>query len=75
MAANTREFSITGTWADPKVERLQRANLPTNEQVDRAVNPPEAAPLPAPATAPTPIAPAQSSTTAPPSAPTPRRTP
>jgi uncharacterized protein YhdP len=43
MAANTREFSITGTWADPKVERLQRANLPTNEQVDRAVNPPDTA--------------------------------
>lgn len=24
MAANTREFSITGPWVDPKVERLQR---------------------------------------------------
>lgn len=44
MAANTREFSITGTWVDPRVERLQRS-LPTDEQVDRAVNTP--APLPA----------------------------
>jgi uncharacterized protein (TIGR02099 family) len=25
MAANTREFSITGPWVDPKVERLQRS--------------------------------------------------
>lgn len=43
MAANTREFSITGSWADPKVERLQRSTPPTSEQVDRAVNEPEPA--------------------------------
>lgn len=46
MAASTREFSITGSWVDPKVERLQRANLPTSEQVDRAVNAPEPAASP-----------------------------
>jgi len=44
MAANTREFSITGSWADPKVDRLQRARPPTEEQVERAVNPQEPAP-------------------------------
>lgn len=46
MAASTREFSITGSWVDPKVERLQRASLPTSEQVDRAVNAPEPAASP-----------------------------
>lgn len=66
MAANTREFSITGPWVDPKVERLQRS-LPSSEQVDRAVKAPVANP-PAPAAAtPTP-APA-------PSAPSERKTP
>jgi uncharacterized protein (TIGR02099 family) len=48
MAANTREFNITGTWADPKVERLQRS-LPSAEQVERAVSTPTPAPTPAPA--------------------------
>ena len=52
MAANTREFSITGTWVDPKVERIQRSTLPTNEQVDRAVNASEPAPVPVPSNAP-----------------------
>ena len=49
MVANTREFNITGTWADPKVERLQRS-LPSAEQVERAVSAP--APAPAPVSAP-----------------------
>ena len=53
MAANTREFSITGTWADPKVERLQRS-LPSAEQVERAVSTPPPAPAPASAPAATP---------------------
>ncbi len=44
MAVNTREFSITGNWVDPKVERIQRTSLPTNEQVDRAVAAPEPPP-------------------------------
>jgi uncharacterized protein YhdP len=25
MAAGTREFHVTGTWADPKVDRVERA--------------------------------------------------
>jgi len=56
MAANTREFSITGTWIDPKVERLQRS-VPTTEQVDRAVNPPAPAASPATTGASSPLAP------------------
>jgi uncharacterized protein YhdP len=39
MAANTREFRITGNWVDPKVERLQRSTPLSNEEVERAVAP------------------------------------
>ena len=39
MVANTREFTITGSWDDPKVERVQRAVGPTQEQMDRAAQP------------------------------------
>lgn len=53
MAANTREFNITGTWTDPKVERLERAAGPTAEQVERAVAAPSPLPAPLPASAPT----------------------
>lgn len=63
MVANTREFRITGGWADPKVERLQRSTPLSNEEVDRAIN------APASASAPSPAVPAA------PNAPVPRRTP
>jgi uncharacterized protein YhdP len=63
MVANTREFRITGGWADPKEERLQRSTPLSNEEVDRAIN------APASASAPSPAVPAA------PNAPVPRRTP
>lgn len=72
MVANTREFSITGTWADPKVERLQRTRALTDAEVDRAVNQAaEPASAPGPSTAPTAAPPAS----APAPAPSSRRTP
>lgn len=37
MAANTREFSITGSWTDPKVERIIRATPLSSDEVERAV--------------------------------------
>ncbi len=54
MVANTREFSITGSWEDPRVERLQRSTPVSGEDVDRATRsaePPQA-PAPGPAAAP-----------------------
>lgn len=48
MAANTREFQISGSWTDPKVERVQRTTPLSAEDSDRA-----AAALSAPASAPT----------------------
>ncbi|MFC5866158.1 YhdP family protein [Aquincola sp. GCM10022187] len=42
MAASTREFHISGTWADPKVERVARALDAPLPDMDR----PASAPLP-----------------------------
>ena len=45
MEANTREFRVTGTWADPQVERVARGQL----QPGAAADGPAAAPSPEPA--------------------------
>jgi uncharacterized protein YhdP len=31
VEANTREFAITGTWTDPKVDRVERSSVPAAE--------------------------------------------
>jgi uncharacterized protein YhdP len=43
--ANTREFRVTGPWADPKVERVQRSPPPAQ---DSASSEPNTAPAAAP---------------------------
>ena len=49
MAASTREFHVSGTWADPKVERVERAlGAPLPDMEPPAAS---AAPGPAPARA------------------------
>ncbi len=45
MAANTREFTVQGSWAEPKVERIERkpgAPLPDLDRPASAVEPPSA---------------------------------
>jgi len=42
-AANTREFSVTGTWADPKVDQIERKSGSATPAA--AVAPPSAAPV------------------------------
>ena len=44
IQASTREFSVTGSWADPKVERVQRKL--TDAVPD--LNPPALVSVPAP---------------------------
>ena len=39
MAANTREFHITGGWADPKVERVDRAAVGGGSAPPRPADP------------------------------------
>jgi uncharacterized protein (TIGR02099 family) len=46
--ANTREFRVTGPWADPKVERVQRSPPPAQDSAPDEASP---APSSAPATA------------------------
>jgi hypothetical protein len=43
MRANTREFHITGPWADPKVDRVERAAdavMPDLDPVEPAASEP-----------------------------------
>jgi uncharacterized protein (TIGR02099 family) len=49
IAANTREFHVTGSWADPRVEKVERKITDSVPDVD--------APLPAPAAGPAPSRP------------------
>jgi hypothetical protein len=44
MAANTREFRVSGSWDDPKVERVSRAKVAeARAEQERAAGRPEAA--------------------------------
>jgi uncharacterized protein YhdP len=51
MAASTREFTVQGSWAEPKVERVERKlGEPLPEQLDAPAQPaaaPASAPRPA----------------------------
>jgi uncharacterized protein (TIGR02099 family) len=46
--ANTREFRVTGPWADPKVERVQRSLVSVDGAADSASSVPNTVPVPAP---------------------------
>jgi hypothetical protein len=48
MAASTREFTVQGTWSDPKVERVERKLGEPLPELD----PPAATSVPAAASAP-----------------------
>jgi uncharacterized protein YhdP len=55
MAASTREFTVQGSWADPKVERVERRlDAPLPAEVDPLAAPTPAQPAAAPASAPRP---------------------
>ena len=46
--ANTREFRVTGPWADPKVERVQRSPVSVDAGADSASSVPNTVPVTAP---------------------------
>ena len=47
IQASTREFSVTGSWADPKVERVQRKITDALPDMNPPALAPEAAAAPA----------------------------
>ncbi len=49
MAANTREFSVQGSWAEPKVERVERKPGDPVPDIDTPRPPPPPPPLTTPA--------------------------